>query len=111
MRRIYAAGNIQDAYLLQGLLTEAGIETKILNEFAQGGVGEIPFTQAYPEIWLTNENDGPDYIKAAQEIIAQFEQRPSHIDTCVCKNCHEENPETFETCWACGTSLATPRPD
>ena len=104
MLKVFSAGNLQDAYLILGLLTEAGIETQILNEFAQGGTGEIPFTQAYPEIWLVNESD----INNAKEIIASFEQRPGNVGTCVCKKCSEPNPDTFEVCWRCGTSLTAP---
>ena len=100
-----------DAYLLQSLLIEAGIENKILNEFAQGGTGEIPFTQAYPEIWLINEEDAPNIIEKAKKIITRFEQRPHDVGTKVCKNCDEPNPDTFEICWRCGTPLLTPDHD
>ena len=111
MLKIFSAGNILDAYLIQSLLTEAGIETQILNEFAQGGTGEIPFTQAYPEIWITNEGDAPNIVENAKIIISQFEQRPHDIGTSVCKNCDEPNPDTFEVCWRCGTVLLTPDHD
>ncbi|MEE8379005.1 MAG: DUF2007 domain-containing protein [Gammaproteobacteria bacterium] len=104
MIKIFSAGNILDAYLVQSLLTEAGIETQILNEFAQGGTGEIPFTHAYPEIWLINERD----TDSAKIIIDQFEQRPHEVGTSTCKNCEEPNPDTFEVCWRCGTVLITP---
>jgi ribosomal protein L40E len=104
MIKIFSAGNLQDAYLLQSLLIEAGIENKILNEFAQGGTGEIPFTHAYPEIWLTKESD----IPGAKEIIASFEQRPNDVGTRVCTKCGEPNPDTFEVCWRCGASLPAP---
>lgn len=103
MLKVFSAGNILDAYLVQSLLTEVGIETQILNEFAQGGTGEIPFTQAYPEIWLINERDAA----SAKIIITQFEQRPHETGTSVCKNCAEPNPDTFEVCWCCGTALIT----
>lgn len=103
MFKIYSAGNIQDAYLLQGLLNEAGIETRILNEYAQGGVGEIPFTQTYPEIWLINESDS----EKAKEIIKQFDAKQVSNCDVFCARCHEPNPDTFETCWHCGSPLKT----
>ena len=95
------AGDIQEAYLVQGLLNEAGIETRIQNEYAQGGVGEIPFTQAYPEIWLTEESDADK----AKEIISLFEGRQRTVGDHICANCNEGNPDTFETCWRCGNPL------
>jgi len=105
MLKVYSAGNLIDAYLLQSLLSEAGIETRILNEFSHGGTGEIPFTQAYPEIWISNEGDAPNVVKNAKTIIRQFEQRPREVGTSTCKNCNEPNPETFEVCWRCGNTL------
>lgn len=101
MFKLYSAGNIQDAYIVQGLLNEAGIETRILNEYAQGGVGEIPFTQAYPEIWLINESDR----NKAKEIITQYDSRPRPGEDLFCAHCQEPNPDTFETCWHCGMPL------
>ena len=101
MFKVYSAGSIQDAYIIQGMLNEAGIETRILNEFAQGGVGEIPFTQAYPEIWIIREADR----KRAKEIISQFDTHHRPGDDLFCPRCHESNPDTFETCWHCGNPL------
>lgn len=101
MHKIYSANNLQDAYLIQGLLAEAGIESRIFNEYAQGGLGEIPFTQAYPEIWLENKSD----VANAQNIIKQYEQTPAETSNLLCQNCHESNPDTFEICWHCGAQL------
>jgi len=99
--KAYSAGSLVDAYLVQNLLAEADIETQILNEYALGGTGEIPFTHTYPEVWLTNKED----FTAARIIIVAFEQRPDAIGTLVCDNCEEINPESFEVCWHCGTEL------
>lgn len=104
MLKIYSAGNIQDAYLVQGLLNEAGIESRILNEYAQGGTGEIPFTQAYPEIWLVYESD----TEKAKTIIKSFETSQQLGEEIVCSKCHEPNPNTFETCWRCKNPLKSP---
>ncbi|MBL1276772.1 MAG: DUF2007 domain-containing protein [Ectothiorhodospiraceae bacterium] len=101
MIKIYSAGNITDAYLLQSLFSEARIETQILNEYAQGGVGELSFTQAYPELWLINAADA----KQAIEIIKQFEQREVPVGSIQCPQCGEPNPDSFEVCWQCQTTL------
>ena len=103
MIKIYSAGNLQEAYLIRGLLYESGIETHIMNEFAQGGIGEIPFTHAYPEIWLIND----DEINLAKKIINQFEAHQHSIEDRICSSCQEVNPATFETCWRCGSQLGS----
>ena len=101
MKKIYSAANITDAYLVQSLLAEALIKTRILNEYAQGGMGEISFTQAYPEIWLLDTSQ----TEQARHIIHNFEQRDTIIESITCPNCDEPNPETFEVCWRCKTPL------
>jgi hypothetical protein len=106
MFKIYSAGNITDAYLLQSLLAEAGIKTQILNEYAQGGVGELSFTHAYPELWLIDIADK----KQARDIIQQFEQREVPVGTTQCPNCGENNPDSFEVCWRCQTDLLATSP-
>lgn len=107
MFKIYSAGNITDAYLLQSLLTEAGIDTQILNEYAQGGVGELSFTHAYPELWLLDAAD----TEQARRIINKFEQHDVPIGSIQCPNCAESNPDSFEICWQCQTPLHNDHPN
>ncbi len=102
MKKIYAASSLQDAQLLSHALSQAGIPNRLFNEFAQGGLGELPFTHTYPEIWI---EDGRDEARA-RSVITQFEDRPDSVDSIFCRSCHERNPETFETCWHCGNILA-----
>lgn len=106
MLKIYSAGNITDAYLLQSLMAEANIETQILNEYAQGGVGELSFTHAYPELWLINAADK----KQAREIIEEFEQQEAPVGSTPCPNCGESNPDSFEICWRCQTEMPSTTP-
>ena len=102
MARLYSAADIQSAYLLQGLLQRAGIDSFIHNEYAQGGMGEIPFTHTYPEIWLQDENDRA----RALAIIAEFEAQDSSASDITCPHCGETNPSTFESCWHCRKPLS-----
>ena len=39
MRRLCSAANLPEAYLLKQLLEQAGIEARVFNEHAQGGLG------------------------------------------------------------------------
>ncbi len=101
MFKLYDASNLTEAHLLLDLLTQAGIEAKILNAFAQGASGEIPFGQAYPEIWLEDEND----LARARAIIHEYETTPVTTDWIFCRRCGERNPANFELCWHCGNEL------
>lgn len=102
MKKLYSAANLQDAHLLSHLLDEAGIEHHIFNENLQGGVGELPFTHTYPEIWIVDETD----LERATGIVSSFEQPDARAGEIVkCGECGEENPGSFEICWHCGKSL------
>lgn len=97
MIKVYTAANLQDAHILLGLLNAAGIEARILNACAQGGLGEIPFMHAYPEIWLTESRD----FARAREVTERFERPPPGTGPRRCPACGEENPPGFEICWNC----------
>lgn len=102
MIRLYAAANLQDAHIVLGLLHSEGISARILNAAAQGGLGEIPFTQAYPEVWIA---DGHDATRA-RAIVARFEAAPTDSPAVRrCPACGEESPGSFALCWQCGGAL------
>ena len=101
MFRLYTAANLPEAYLLLHQLAQAGIEARVLNEHAQGGLGEIPFTHAYPEVWVMEEQDTP----RARAILRDFEHRSASEETVRCGNCGETNPAGFDICWQCGRPL------
>ena len=101
MFRLCTAANLPEAYLLLHRLAQAGIEARVLNEHAQGGLGEIPFTHAYPEIWIMEAADE----ERARRVVVEFEQTPASPDTAQCTACGEMNPTTFEICWRCGNIL------
>jgi len=101
MLKLYDASNLPEAHLLLDLLSQAGIAAQVLNSYAQGATGEIPFGQAYPELWLEDENDWP----RAQAIIKAYEATPVNPDWIFCRQCGERNPANFELCWHCNHEL------
>lgn len=102
MKRLYKAGNLQQAQLIADLLRDAGISCHIMNESLQTGVGELPFTEVWPEIWLHDDRDS----ERALTLIRAFEQQPEPAgDGLTCRKCREHNPPGFEVCWNCGRNL------
>lgn len=101
MVRLYSAATLPDAHLLRQLLAHAGIEAHVFNENAQSGMGEIPFTHAWPEVWIEQDAD----MKLAREIVCSFERPPASRDDVFCAACRERNPGNFELCWSCGAAL------
>jgi hypothetical protein len=101
VKKLYRAANLPDAHILRGLLAQAGIEAHVFNENAQGGLGQLPFTEAWPEVWVAQDRDLP----RALDIVQAFECRPAVSADLRCPGCAEENPSSFQLCWRCGTSL------
>lgn len=101
MIRFYTAANLQEAYIVFNLLSHSGIEARVFNENAQGGVGEIPFTHAYPEVWLVDANDR----ERANQVLAEYESAAPDERVRRCASCGENNPGNFQICWFCGKPI------
>jgi Putative prokaryotic signal transducing protein len=101
VKKLYRAANLPDAHILRGLLEQAGISVRVFNENAQSGVGQLPFTEAWPEIWVAEERD----LARAREIVQAFESAPPVSGSLRCPGCSEDNPNTFQVCWNCGVAL------
>ena len=102
MRKVYSTATLADAHLVVGLLGQEGIAARVFNENAQGGLGEIPFTHAWPEVWLDDERDKERALK----VIRQME-RPGSDAQLACAACKELNPENFQICWNCGEAIGS----
>ncbi len=106
MIKAYTAANLQDAHIVLGLLESHGIRARVLNASAQGGLGEIPFPSAYPEVWLEDDRDAV----RARKLVEEFERPSSGEPPRRCPNCREESPARFEVCWKCGTPIGSDPP-
>lgn len=100
MRRIYSAASLPDAHMVAHLLGQAGIETRIFNENAQGGMGEIPFMHVWPEVWVIDDRDS----ERATQLVRELESTDT-VSQVACSSCHEQNPANFQLCWNCGAQL------
>ncbi len=101
MRRLYTAGHLPEAYLLLHMLESEGIAAQVFNENAQGGVGELPFTHTYPELWVEDRD-----LDRARSVVERFERPQETLNSFTCTVCGEHNPGTFELCWNCGAPRA-----
>ena len=102
MKSIYAAADLIEAQLLKDMLKESAIATEIFNQNARGGTGEIPFTHAYPELWLLDENDE----NRARDLIREYENSPTPSGVTFAANAKKKTRVTSrvvgnaEACWA-----------
>jgi hypothetical protein len=84
-----------------GALRAAGIECEVRNTMLSGALGEIPFLECAPQLWLRNPLDEA----RARETIALL-RRPAAGEPWTCGGCGETLEPQFGQCWSCGA----PRP-
>jgi len=101
VQRLYSAASLPEAHLVRGLLAAAGIEARVLNEYAGGALGELPFAEVAPSVWIEAERD----LTRARQVVATYENAASMPGSMRCSTCGEENPRDFAICWQCQRPL------
>jgi ribosomal protein L40E len=100
MKRVHIAPTLLDAQLAADVLASLGIPTHIFNANAAGALGEIPFMQAQPEVWVDDDSQE----QRAREVLLDCLKKVS-CEEKVCPACGERNPGNFLSCWQCGNAL------
>lgn len=80
-------------------LRAAGIVCELRNTTLAGAVGEIPFLECAPQIWLADAADEG----RAREILRQLREPPVG-PAWTCERCGEHSEPQFGSCWRCGQS-------
>jgi hypothetical protein len=97
MKRIYRAQSSLDVAHIRNVLTAAGIQAHIRNEFLQGAMGDLPLMDVWPQLWV----DDADEPRALRAISSVQEAAPGSPWRCTC--CGEALEPQFQCCWHCGT--------
>lgn len=101
MKRILTAANMPEAVLLVDLLSQHGIRARVLNANASSIAGELPIDAALPQLWV----DDPACAARARDVIDTYFRTRHPGPPVTCPKCGEENPSSFDLCWACGAGL------
>lgn len=97
MKRIATSESLAEIGHLRNMLEQQGIRCMIKNEQLSGALGEIPFLECLPELWLLDE----DRVEEAQGIIDALRSESS-TEPWRCAHCGETNEGQFARCWRCG---------
>ena len=79
------------------LLLSAGIRAEVRNAFLAGAVGEIPFMEAGPQVWIDERQDA----ERARAILTEAGQANTRSPW-QCSGCGETIEGQFTSCWNCG---------
>ena len=99
MKKLTSAESLITINHYKNLLQAEGIRCEIRNEHLGSIVGEMPFVETWPELWIVNDLD---FDRATQLITASESESPGADWTC--KKCGEINEGQFAACWNCSTS-------
>jgi len=100
MKKLTSADSLITINHFKNLLESEGIPCQIRNEHLGSIMGEMPFVETWPELWVVNDLD---FDRATQLITAVDAESPGK--SWRCRKCGEENEGQFAACWNCGTSL------
>ena len=97
MIKVFESFNFSQVGQAQSLLEAQGIETFVRNEFASSVMGEIPFIEVCPQLFILDAQEET----RARELLKSFETIPLASDW-LCPHCGQEVDGPFGQCWQCG---------
>jgi len=98
MKKVIAVDSIITINHYKNILTSEGIPAFIRNEHLGSIVGEMPFQEVWPQLWVQNDLD---YDRALQLIDAAKILDESPGTPWKCTSCKAENEGQFAACWQC----------
>ena len=99
MKKVTSADSLVTINHYKNLLASEGIRAFIRNEHLGGILGEMPFQEVWPELWVENDLD---YDRALQLIDSDGLLHESPAEGWHCRNCNADNEGQFAACWQCG---------
>ncbi len=102
MKKLTSAPTALTIHHYRNILMAEGIACEVRNEYFGGILGDMPFTETWPQLWVVNDLD---YARAKQ-LIDGSAQDESPTDSWRCANCGEENEGQFAACWSCGKEVS-----
>jgi hypothetical protein len=91
------------ATMLKVLLEGEGIACLLRNEELFAAMGEIPFVELYPELWVV---DDEVYPRARVLLDGWLQTEEDKAEPWVCAGCGERLEGQFGACWKCGRQRA-----
>jgi hypothetical protein len=97
MRTVHTAESLVEIAHLRNVLESEGIGCLIRNDRLGGVVGEIPFVECWPELWVRE----PGQESRARRLIAETLSPGTARQSWTCPTCGETLDGQFSECWHC----------
>jgi hypothetical protein len=106
--KVFEDFNFSRVGQMQSLLDSQGIKTFLKNEFGSSVVGELPFVEVIPQLYILEEKD----LALAMELL-RLEQPAAGVEkngveknraeeNWICPKCRADVEGNFSRCWCCG---------
>ena len=101
MEKIYSHMDFARVGHYEAVLKQSGIPCFLKNTHASTLMGEVPYLEIWPEIWVHHDADVP----RAREILAELQHGVAEpIAPWICPQCRTDVEAGFSECWNCGAS-------
>jgi hypothetical protein len=99
MKRLLSFESLAQVGHLKNILEQSGINCLIKNEQLSGGLGEIPFLDCLPELWVIRDQD----FSRAEALLKITLTLDIEGKNWQCISCGESNESHFSACWKCSS--------
>ena len=99
MKKVTSADSLVTINHYKNILTSEGIPAFLRNEHLGGILGDMPFQEVRPELWVENDLD---FDRALQLIDSNNILQESPEADWRCRICKADNEGQFAACWQCG---------
>jgi hypothetical protein len=106
--RVYSGPVLAMVVHLRHVLELNGIESEVRGEYRGAALGDIPMTEAWPELWVLDRRRAAEARRLVQDAIEVGRSEGAARE---CPTCHEIVESQFSECWNCGAALVTAAPE
>lgn len=98
MIKVFESFDFSRVGQMQSLLESHGIKTFIRNQYGSSVMGEVPFVEVVPQLFVLRESDA----QRAIELLQLDLPREAAGGDWVCPECGVDVDAHFDRCWKCG---------
>ena len=98
MIKVFESFDFSRVGQMQSLLESHGIRTFIRNQYGSSVMGEVPFVEVVPQLFVLRESD----VTRAVELLKLDLPAEASGPDWVCPECGAEVDGHFGCCWKCG---------
>ncbi len=100
MKKVWTADSLILITHFKNILEAEGIRAEIRNQHLGSILGEMPFGETWPELWVYNDLEAD----RATQLIKDAATEESPPDRWSCPACGQDNEPHFGACWKCGAA-------